>query len=156
MAKDKKKKNKKEKSVNYSVPDYAMTEKGLKAKIEQAIKAGGHLSMSEWAKETGVQPAGVSAFLRGTQPAGLKIPEVLGYKAQTVFIPINEEMISTAYPQRRPTSNPSRKTDPDKEPVEKKTVPKKTAVETKEELKAKLKGRHTKEKAKDKKKKNKK
>jgi len=80
----------------YLVPKYAITERGLKHLMKEAAKK--HSSLSEWAIENGITPQVISAFTRKVQSAGLQIPQVLGYKPQIVYIPIDEDAISSNPP----------------------------------------------------------
>lgn len=117
----------------YRVPKTAITEKGLKRLIRDAAKPG---TISDWANQNGILPQTVSAFLRKVQGAGLQIPEALGYRPQTVYIPLDEELITTPNPCRRPTKNPSKKTDHTREPLEKRHLKGRNArKETKNRLK---------------------
>lgn len=102
----------------YRVPKFAITERGLKKLLKDAAKD--HSSLAAWGAENGITPQVISAFMRKIQSAGLQIPAALGYKPQIVFIPIDEENISTPNPPRRPTSKPTSKVDHSREPVEKK------------------------------------
>lgn len=99
------------------VPKYAITERQLKKLLK--VESDKHTSVGAWALENDITPQAVSAFMRKIQSAGLQIPAALGYKPQTVYIPIEEENISTANPPRRPTKNPTSKVDHTREPVEK-------------------------------------
>lgn len=129
-------KNKKLKK--YGVPKSAITERGLKQLIKQESKNSS--SVGAWAEEVGLTRQVVSAFLNKTQGAGLKIPEVLGYRPQIVFLPVSEEPIAIAYPPRRPAQRPSSKVDHTKEPIEKKGLKQKNErKEAKKRLKAKKK-----------------
>jgi hypothetical protein len=101
----------------YRVPKYAITEKGLKRLLKRAAKE--HESVGAWATEHDITRQAVSAFLRKVQGPGLQIPEALGYRPQVVYIPIDEDTISSANPPRRPTDNPTSKVDHSKPPVEK-------------------------------------
>lgn len=76
----------------YRVPKTAITEKGLRKLLDKATKD--HASRSEWAKEHDITPQSVSAFMLQTQGAGLQIPQALGYRPQTVYLPVDEEPIS--------------------------------------------------------------
>lgn len=100
----------------FRVPKTAITERGLKRLIRDQAK---NSSMSDWAEKHGIFPQTVSAFLRKTQGAGIQIPEALGYRPQIVYLPLDEELITTPMPSRRPTKNPSKKTDQTREPLEK-------------------------------------
>lgn len=101
----------------YRVPKSAITEKGLKRLIRDAAKQ--HSSVGDWARENNITPQAVSAFFRKTQGAGIKIPEVLGYRPQVIFLPLDEGLIQELPAPRRETSRPSKKVDHSKEPVEK-------------------------------------
>ncbi len=128
------------KKDKYAVPKYAMTEKGLRALLKKKTKKTS--SLSEWAKENDITPQSVSAFMRKVQHAGLKIPEVLGYRPQIVFIPLDKDRISHSNPPRRATEKPSRKVDHTREPVEKKGLKTKDdRKETKKRLKKRNKGK---------------
>jgi hypothetical protein len=105
----------------YRVPKAAITERGLKQLIKKAAKD--HSSVGAWAQENGLTRQSVSAFFAKTQPPGLKIPEVLGYKPQVIFIPIKDEPIATAYPPRRTPTRVTGKTDLSKPPLEKRGLP---------------------------------
>lgn len=118
------------------VPKYAITEKGLKKLIRNAVKKAGG-SQTEWANSKGVTTSSVTAFIRKTQPAGLKLPAALGYRPQIIFIPVDKPLIATAYPQRNASAKPSGKTDTTREPVNKKGY----KAPSKDELKKKLKKR---------------
>ena len=120
----------------YAVPKSAITEKGLKKLIRDAAKS--HPSMAEWAKENEITPQAVSAFFRKTQGAGLKIPEVLGYRPQTVYLPLDEDPITVMPAPRRATDKPTSKVDHSKTPVERAGRRK---VSDREEVKASLKKR---------------
>lgn len=125
----------------YSVPKNAITERGLRKLMTKAAKENS--SLSDWATANGITPQAVSAFTRKVQSAGLQIPTVLGYKPQIVYIPINDENISTANPPRRPTTRPTSKVDHRREPVEKKHV---KVKDERKETKKKLKERNKKSK----------
>lgn len=109
------------------LPNYVITEAELRKQLKLDIKECP--SELAWAKENGITPQSVSAFRRKTQGPGLKIPALLGYKPQIVYIPLDAETISTANPPRRPTANPSTKVDHTKPPLEKKAVDPKVAKE---------------------------
>ena len=83
---------------DYRVPKTAITEKGLKKLIRKAAKK--HSSIGEWARDNEITPQAVSAFFRKTQGAGIKIPEVLGYRPQVVYLPLKEKPIATPVPPR--------------------------------------------------------
>jgi hypothetical protein len=102
----------------FRVPKSAITERGLKRLLKDAAKK--HASMSEWANANGITPQQVSAFMRQQQGAGLLIPEKLGFRPQTVYLPLDEEPICHMNPPRRPAIKPSKKVDHTLEPVEKK------------------------------------
>ena len=122
------------KMKKYRVPKTAITERGLKQLIKKATKNG--LSIREWALEHEVTPQVISAFFAKTQGAGLKLPEVLGYRPQVIYLPLDEEPIAVAYPPRRPAKNPTSKVDHSKPPLEKKGLkPRDERKETKKRLK---------------------
>lgn len=117
----------------YRVPSTAITERGLKKLLKEAAESS--TSLGAWATENEITPQAVSAFMRKVQSAGLQIPRVLGYKPQTVYIPIDDDPICTPNPPRRPTKRPSSKVDHTREPVEKKHLKlKNDRVETKKRL----------------------
>lgn len=120
----------------YRVPRSAITERGLKKLLKAAAKENS--SLAEWAQENDILPQTVSAFIRKVQGAGLQIPEALGYRPQIVFIPLEDELISTPNPSRRPTENPSKKTDQSREPLEKRHLSRK---DNRDETKSRLKRR---------------
>lgn len=120
----------------YRVPKSAITEKGLKRLIRDAAKK--HSSIGDWAREHEITPQAVSAFFRKTQGAGIKIPEVLGYRPQVIFLPLDEDLIQELPAPRRVTDKPSKKVDHSKEPVERGSRRK---VNEREEAKKKLKKR---------------
>jgi len=120
----------------YRVPKSAITEKGLKRLIRDAAKK--HSSIGDWAREHDITPQAVSAFFRKTQGAGIKIPEVLGYRPQVIFLPLDEPLIQELPAPRRVTDKPSKKVDHSKEPVEKASARRRT---DREEVKKKLKKR---------------
>lgn len=101
----------------YRVPKTAITEKGLRKLLKDASKDS---SLSDWARENGITPQAVSAFMRQVQSAGLQIPEALGYRPQVVFLPMDEDPICHMNPPRKPATRPSKKVDHSKPPVEKK------------------------------------
>lgn len=101
------------------IPKGAITERQLRKLLKAAT---GKDSFSEFAKAQGMTPQVISAFMRKVQSPGLQIPKALGYFPQTIYMPIGTEPITTANPQRRPTANPTSKTDPTKPPIEKKGV----------------------------------
>ena len=100
----------------YSVSKTAITERGLKQLLRKAAKSS--ISMTEWAKTHNITPQAVSAFMRKTQSAGLQIPEALGYRPQIVYLPLDEELITTPNPPRRATTRPTKKVDHSRPPVE--------------------------------------
>lgn len=102
----------------YRVPKSAITERGLKRLLKRAARD--YSSLSDWAVDHGITPQAVSAFMRGTQGAGLQIPKALGYRPQTIFLPLEEDRITEAPPPRKPTDRPTDKVDHSKDPVEKK------------------------------------
>lgn len=106
----------------FRVPKTAITERGLKRLIKDAAKD--HASLAEWAQENDITPQQVSAFFAKTQGAGLKIPTVLGYRPQIVFLPVGEDPISTAPPPRRVTTRGTSKVDHSKPPIEKRGLKK--------------------------------
>lgn len=117
----------------FRVPRSAITERGLKRLLRDEVK---NSSFSDWAEKNGILPQTVSAFMRKVQGAGLQIPEVLGYRPQIVYLPLGEELITTPNPSRRPTKNPSKKTDQTREPLEKRHLkPKDERKSTKNRLK---------------------
>lgn len=120
----------------YRVPKSAITEKGLKRLIRDAAKK--HSSIGDWARENEITPQAVSAFFRKTQGAGIKIPEVLGYRPQVIFLPLDEDLIQELPAPRRATDRPSKKVDHSKEPVEKASARRRT---DREEVKKRLKNR---------------
>lgn len=118
----------------YQVPRSAITEKGLRKLLKK--HANEYASLGDWAVENDILPQTVSAFMRKVQGAGLQIPEALGYRPQIVFLPLDEELIQTPNPPRRPTKNPSKKVDHTREPLEKRHLKGKDArKETKNRLK---------------------
>lgn len=120
----------------YRVPKSAITEKGLKRLIKDAAKK--HSSVGDWAREHDITPQAVSAFFRKTQGAGIKIPEVLGYRPQVIFLPLDEPLIQELPAPRRVTDRPSKKVDHSKDPVERSSRRTRT---DREEVKKKLKKR---------------
>lgn len=118
----------------YQVPRSAITEKGLRKLLKK--HANEYASLGDWAVENDILPQTVSAFMRKVQGAGLQIPEALGYRPQIVFLPLDEELIQTPNPPRRPTKRPSKKVDHSLPPLEKRHLKGKDArKETKERLK---------------------
>lgn len=115
------------------IPKSAITERQLRKLMKEAA---GDDSLSSWAVENNITPQAVSAFMRRVQSAGLQIPEVLGYRPQTIYLPLDEEPICHMNPPRRPTKNPSKKVDHSLEPIEKRSLRKKNdREETKKALK---------------------
>jgi len=122
----------------YQVPRSAITERGLKKLIEQAAQS--HSCVGEWAREHDITPQSISAFFRKTQGPGLKIPEVLGYRPQVVYLPLDEKLIQEPAAPRRTSSRPTSKVDHTKTPIEgrKKTG---TNLTERDKTKARLKSR---------------
>lgn len=118
-----------------SIPKKAITERELMKLMKKAAKVSS--SLSAWAVENGATAQQASAFLRKTQGAGLKIPEILGYRPQTIYIPLDAELICFLPPPRViATKRPTKKVDHTKEPVLKKgTKPKNDRKDTKKRLK---------------------
>jgi hypothetical protein len=115
------------------IPKSAITERQLRKLLKEAA---GDDSLSAWAVENNITPQAVSAFMRRVQSAGLQIPEVLGYRPQVIYLPLDEEPICHMNPPRRPTKNPSKKVDHSLEPIEKRSLRKKNdREETKKALK---------------------
>lgn len=100
----------------YSVPKSAITEKGLKRLIRDAAK--NHASMGEWAREHDITAQAVSAFFRKTQGPGLRLPEILGYRPQVIYLPLDEELIQEPAAPRRVTTRGTKKVDHTKKPIE--------------------------------------
>jgi hypothetical protein len=98
------------------IPKTAITEKQLRKLLKEAA---GEDSLSAWAVENDITPQAVSAFMRRVQGAGLQIPEALGYRPQTIFIPLDEELICHMNPPRKPAKRPTKKVDHTREPIEK-------------------------------------
>jgi hypothetical protein len=98
------------------IPKTAITEKQLRKLLKEAA---GEDSLSAWAVENDITPQAVSAFMRRVQGAGLQIPEALGYRPQTIFIPLDEELICHMNPPRKPAKSPTKKVDHTREPIEK-------------------------------------
>lgn len=122
----------------YRVPKTAITEKGLKRLIRDAAK--GYSSLGEWARENDITPQSVSAFFAKTQGAGLKIPELLGYRPQIIFLPLGEEPIQAMLPPRyEAKQRPTSKVDHTREPIIKKGLTKR--ISDREATKAKLRKR---------------
>lgn len=118
----------------FRVPKSAITEKGLKKLILEAVGTDG--SKSDWATANGITPQQLSAFFCKKQGAGLKIPEALGYRPEVVFVPVEEDRISTMNPPRREAKHPTTKVDHTKDPVTRKGLkPKDDRKETKKKLK---------------------
>lgn len=129
MAKDKKNKN--------SVPSYVITEATLRQLLTDDMKENS--SELAWAKENGITPQSISAFRRKVAGPGLKIPELVGYRPQTVYIPLDAELISTPAAPRRATDNPTSKVDHTKPPIEAKASTSETEKEAKKKKKKLLK-----------------
>lgn len=116
----------------YRVPKTAITEKGLKKLITDITKDS---SKADWAIANGITPQQVSAFFCKKQGAGLKIPAVLGYRPQIVFLPVDEPMISSMNPPRVVAKHPTSKVDHTRDPIVKKGFAKNDRKETKKRLK---------------------
>lgn len=120
------------------IPKTAITERTLRKLVKRAAK--GHTSLSAWAVDNEITPQQVTAFFRKEQGAGLKLPEVLGYRPQTIFIPLDEDPICHMNPPRRPAKNPSKKVDHSRDPIEKRHMrTKNDREETKKRLKKRAK-----------------
>lgn len=100
----------------YRVPKSAITERGLKRIIKEQAKK--HSSVGDWAVSNGVTPQAISAFFRKTQGPGLKIPEVVGYRPQVIYLPLDEDLIQEPAAPRRVAQKPTKKVDHSKTPVE--------------------------------------
>lgn len=100
----------------YQVPRTAITERGLKRLIKDAAKE--YTSIAEWAVQNEVTPQSVSSFFRKVQGPGLKIPEILGYRPQIVYLPLDEPLIQEPTAPRRPAKRPTNKVDHSKPPIE--------------------------------------
>lgn len=124
----------------YRVPKTAITEKGLKKLIQKSVKDSGK-SASQWATEKGLTAQSVSAFLTDRQTAGLKIPEVLGYVPQVIYLPVDEDEITVPKPPRRVAVKPTRKADHTKDPIEKKGFNRDDRQKTKDALKKRAKAK---------------
>jgi hypothetical protein len=74
------------------IPKSAITEKQLRRLLKRAAEDS---TLSAWAVDNGIVPQAASAFMRRTQTAGLQIPEALGYYPQVIFLPLDEDPIST-------------------------------------------------------------
>ncbi len=124
----------------YRVPRSAITERGLKKLIKDAV--GTDSSRNDWAIANKVTPQQLSAFFCRKQGAGLKIPEVLGYRPQIVYLPVDEDLISTPNPPRTAaTKRPTSKVDHTKEPISKKGL---KPVDDREATKKRLKKKNKK------------
>lgn len=123
----------------FRVPKTAITERGLKRLIKEAAKE--HSSLGEWAKDNDITAQQVSAFFAKTQGAGLKIPAALGYRPQTIYLPVDEDLICALPPPRRATERQTAKTDPKRSPIEKRGLKR---VDEREEAKKRLKKRNKK------------
>lgn len=118
------------------IPKTAITEKQLLKLLKRDAEENHGGALSAWAQENGMTPQVVSAFVRRVQGAGLQIPEALGYRPQTIFIPLKEELICHMNPPRKPAKRPSKKVDHTQDPIEKKGLKKKNdRKETKKRLK---------------------
>lgn len=73
----------------YRAPKKAITAKGLKRVLKREAREKN--SASDWAVDNDITPQAVSAFVRGTQGAGLQIPRALGYKPVTIYIPVDDD-----------------------------------------------------------------
>lgn len=120
----------------YRVPKTAITERGLKRLIRAAAK--NHSSVGDWARAHDITPQAVSAFMRKVQGPGIAIPEVLGYRPQIVYLPLDEDPIQELPAPRRPAQNPTKKVDHSKDYIEKKSLKR---MSEREEVKARLKKR---------------
>jgi len=67
----------------------ALSERKLKKLLRKTAEDEG--TLGEWARENNIAPQVVSAWLNGKQGAGLQIPEALGYKPVTVYIPVRKK-----------------------------------------------------------------
>lgn len=72
------------------VPKTAITERELKRKLKRVIEEG-YSSRRDWAVAHDITPQSVSALFKGTQGPGLQIPEALGYRPVTVYVPVGDE-----------------------------------------------------------------
>lgn len=115
----------------YRVPKTAITEKGLKKLVTEACKGS---SQADWALSNDLTPQSVSAFLNDIQTAGLKIPEVVGYRPQVIYLPLDEEEIFQPKAPRRVAKKPTKKADHSRKPVERSNFD--DRAETKKRLKA--------------------
>ena len=115
----------------YRVPKTAITEKGLKKLVTEAVKGS---SQADWAISNDLTPQSVSAFMNDIQTAGLKIPEVLGYRPQVIYLPLDEDEIFQPKAPRRVAKKPTPKADHRRKPVEKGKFDDRAA--TKQRLKA--------------------
>ena len=87
-----------------------------------------------------ITPQQVTSFFRGNQGAGLKIPEVLGYRPQIIFLPLDEPLITEMLPPReKATKRPTSKVDHSKDPVNKRGLKINDREATKERLKKRIK-----------------
>lgn len=78
------------------IPKSAITEKQLRRLLREAAED----TLSAWAVDNGIVPQAVSAFMRKTQSAGLQIPKALGYYPQVIFLPVDEDPITSKPPSR--------------------------------------------------------
>lgn len=81
------------------IPKSAITEKQLRRLLREAADDS---TVSAWANDNGITPQAAHAFMRRTQTAGLQIPEALGYYPQTIYLPLDEDPISSKPPSRIP------------------------------------------------------
>jgi hypothetical protein len=86
------------KTTAMKIPKTAITERKLRKLLIESIGPEGN--GSAWSKEHGITPQQVSAFERQVQGPGLKIPSVLGYKPQIIYIPVDEEELFIKPPLR--------------------------------------------------------
>lgn len=116
----------------YRVPKSAITERGLKKLIKDAAKD--HPSLAEWARANNITPQAISAFFAKRQGPGIKIPEVIGYRPQIVYLPLDEPLIQELPAPRHETSRPSKKVDHSKPPIVKSGKARSERERVKEEL----------------------
>lgn len=88
------------------IPKSAITEKQLRRLLREAAR---DTTLSAWATDNDITPQAASAFMRKAQTAGLQIPEALGYYPQTIYLPLDEEPISTKPPSRSPPPKKKRR-----------------------------------------------
>jgi hypothetical protein len=79
------------------IPKSAITEKQLRRLLRDAAEDS---TLSAWAVDNGIVPQAVSAFMRKAQSAGLQIPKALGYYPQVIFLPVDEDPITSKPPSR--------------------------------------------------------